>query len=112
MADEEVELQAVGLDLSWAAARLGSATPRARVVHMHPPPPHTYAHTFLQARRASVPSPHPHNPDLSPKLLKFPCPLSSGLTFACPSFAGSRELWVVKYVMEICYMLAWEIAKV
>lgn len=39
MADEEVELQAVGLDLSWAVARLGSATPRARVIHMHPPTP-------------------------------------------------------------------------
>lgn len=99
MADVEVELLAAGLDLSWAVAGPGRATPRARVTHVHA---RTCAHNNKRAhishrKLQSHPNTYP-NPNRPLSLLKFPGPLLS--------FPVSGELRVVKYGVETCYMLA------
>ncbi len=67
MADVEVELLAVGLDLSWAVARLGYAPGQG---HSHArPSPHTCTH-ITPGPESFNPHTTSQNPDLSVKLLK------------------------------------------
>lgn len=97
----KVELLAVGLDVSWAVARRGEATPGARVIHMHAPT-HMHMHTHY-SRPGELQTPR-HITQSKPLPFEVPLP-PSGLTLARLSFSLGGEL-VVKYGVETCYMLA------